>query len=317
MKHAFVINPVAGKRKLQEPFAQAVRDYFAANGGDYELFYTSAQGDAREYASRLAQSGEEVRIYACGGEGTAFEVLNGTVGMKNVSIGVVPCGSANDFVRYFADRELFLDVPSQIAGETAEIDLIRVGEHYAMNSCSVGMDAMVAANMSKFKSWPLVSGNMAYVLSLIYTLFGKLGVDLQVSVDGGKQTIRQKSLFAVVANAPYYGGGFYPTPAANPFDGKLNFSVISCVSRFHILTLLKQYRAGTHIHYDFCKHGTCRAVSIEADRPVPLNMDGEIVFTKQADFEIVPKACRLILPKTVSAVWQEKSAFSSVEPVTV
>lgn len=176
-----------------------------------------------------------------------------------------------------------------------------------MNSCSIGMDAMVASHMSKFKKLPLVSGKMAYVIALLYTFFTRLGVDLKVSIDNGVKEIKQKALFAVVANAPFYGGGFYPTPSAEPFDGKLDYSVISVVSRIKILSLLKKYRAGSHVGLDICKLGTAGEVSVTADRKVPLNMDGEIFYTDNAKFEIVKKAAKLILPKTISAVWREKA----------
>ena len=257
MKYAFVINPVAGKKVKQQPFADMVKEYFGKNGGDYEIFYTKSVGDAKKYSNKLAKTGEEISIFACGGEGTAFEVLNGIIGYNNVSLGVVPCGSANDFITYFSNKELFLDVASQIAGETIDLDVIKFGDLYALNSCSVGMDAIVAANMSKFKRWPFVSGSMAYVLALIYTLFSKLGVSLEINIDDGAMNIKQKSLFAVISNAPFYGGGFYPTPNAKPFDGILDFSVISKVSRFRILSLLKAYRKGSHTNLDICKFGKC------------------------------------------------------------
>lgn len=307
MKYVFVINPVAGKKEKQIVFATAVKEYFAQNGGEYEIYYTKSQGDAKRYANSIAKSGEEVRIYACGGEGTAFEVLNGIVGFDNVCLGVVPCGSANDFISYFSDRELFMDVPALIDGETIDLDLIKAGDNYAINSCSLGMDAMVAANMSKFKNWPFVSGKMSYVLALIYTLFSKMGVNLKVNIDNGSKVIERKSLFAVIANAPFYGGGFNPTPAAIPFDGKLDFSVVSVVSRMKILSLLKKYRAGTHTTEPICEIGVCNEAVIEADREVPLNMDGEIFFTNRVDFKIVKKAIKLVLPKTISAVWKEKA----------
>lgn len=312
MKYVFVINPVAGKREKQTHFAKAVEEYFSKNGGEYELYHTKCQGDAKSFANSVAKSGEEVRIYACGGEGTAFEVLNGIIGFDNACLGVVPCGSANDFISYFSDHELFMDVPALVDGETIDLDLIKVGDNYAINSCSLGMDAMVAANMSKFKNWPLVSGKMAYVLSLIYTLFSKMGVNLKVYLDNGERVIKRKSLFAVIANAPFYGGGFNPTPAAKPFDGKLDFSVISVVSRIKILSLLKKYRAGTHISEPICKIGVCDEAVIEADGEVPLNMDGEILYTNRAEFKIVRSAIKLILPKTISAVWKEKAGQLSV-----
>ena len=308
LKYVFIVNPIAGKKTKQSDFVDAVEKYFAENGGEYEIYFTTGRLDAMRYAKELAQSGENLRIYACGGEGTAFEVLNGIIGYKNVSMGVVPCGSANDFISYFSDKSLFLDVPAQVDGEEIEIDLIKVGDKYAMNSCSVGMDAMVAANMSKFKSWPFVSGKMAYILALVYTLFSKLGVKLTVCLDDGKKIIEKKALFAVIANAPFYGGGFYPTPDAKPFDGELDFSVISVVSRFKILSLLDEYRAGTHIKLPkLCEYGLCNKAVITADRQVPVNMDGEIVFAQKSEFEICKSALKLILPKTISDVWKKRA----------
>lgn len=307
MKYVFIINPTAGKGNVQPIFAENVRNHFCENDGDYEIYYTSGVGDAMSYSRKLAESGEKMRIYACGGEGTAYEVLNGVYGFDNVSIGVVPCGSANDFISYFSDKELFLDVPSLIDGEEIMIDAIKVNERYAMNSCSIGMDATVASHMSKFKRWPLVTGKMAYVLALLYTFFGRIGVNLKINVNDGEKILKRKALFAVVANAPYYGGGFYPTPSAVPFDQKLDYSLISVVSRLRILSLLKEYRAGTHVKYDFCTFGTMRKIEISSDRKVPMNMDGEISYVDTATFEIVEKAFKLILPNTISSVWKEKS----------
>ncbi len=312
MKYVFIINPTAGKGKVQEPFVASVKEYFEKNSGEYEIFYTSTQGEAMEYSKKLAESGEDIRIYACGGEGTAYEVLNGVYGHKNVTLGVVPCGSANDYIYFYSDKELFLDVPALIDGEELEVDLIKSGDKYALNSCSIGMDAMVASHMSKFKKWPFVSGKAAYVLALIYTFFSKMGVKLRIKIDNGEKVIEQKALFAVVANAPYYGGGFYPTPAALPFDETLDYSVISVVSRPKILTLLDEYRAGTHVNLDICKIGTCQKVEVEADRVVPINMDGEISYSNKATFEIVKKGIKLVLPKTISSVWLEKAGQEKV-----
>ena len=71
--------------------------------------------------------------------------------------------------------------------------------------------------------------------------------------------------------------------------------------------MLKDYRAGTHVGYDFCKIGTALKVEVEADREVPINMDGEIIYSDHAEFEIIKKGQKLILPKTISAVWREKA----------
>ena len=92
----------------------------------------------------------------------------------------------------------------------------------------------------------------------------------------------------------------------------LDYSVISVVSRPKILTLLDEYRAGTHVNLDICKIGTCQKVEVEADRVVPINMDGEISYSNKATFEIVKKGIKLVLPKTISSVWLEKAGQEKV-----
>lgn len=127
MKYVFIINPVAGKGKVQAPFAKQVEEYFKNNGGEYEIYYTSARGEARKYSKSLAETGKKLRIYACGGEGTAFEVLNGTYGFDNVSMGVVPCGSANDFISFFQIKNCSWTFPLLLTEKNLKLTLLRSG----------------------------------------------------------------------------------------------------------------------------------------------------------------------------------------------
>ena len=112
-------------------------------------------------------------IFACGGEGTFYEVLNGAIGCDNINLGVIPCGSANDFLKYFENTESFIDISAQVSGETIKMDAIKAGDRYCINGCSAGMDAIVARDMSIFKNWPLISGKAAYNLAIIKTFIGK------------------------------------------------------------------------------------------------------------------------------------------------
>ena len=101
MKSLFFINPAAGKGAAQAEIVSKIKSYFAQSGGEYEIITTRFAGDAEQQALKAAQSGEELKMFACGGEGTGYEVLNGIVGYENVQMGVIPCGSANDFLKYF------------------------------------------------------------------------------------------------------------------------------------------------------------------------------------------------------------------------
>lgn len=299
MRYVFIINPVAGKGRTQELIADKINRYFELNGGDYSVFYTRCRNDACNIASKEAAKGDEVCIFACGGEGTSFEVINGVYGHENATVGVIPCGSANDFLKYFDDSNAFLDIENQISGSKVKMDLIKAGDKYCLNGCSVGMDAMVANDMRLFKRIPLVSGSMAYKLSIVKTFMKKLGVKINVNIDG-EDMGENNCLFVVVANAPYYGGGFKGAPNAVPNDGSLDFTMIDVISKVRIPKFLSLYKNGNHRVLDYCKMRRCKKVAITATKPVPINMDGEIIFSDKICFEIVRSAVNFLVPQSIS-----------------
>ncbi len=299
MRYVFYINPAAGKGKSQEDIIRTIDDYFADKGQNYKIHITKAIGDAQIEARKEAETGDDIRIFACGGEGTVFEVLNGIAGFDNVELGVIPCGSANDFLKFFKTREEFLDIEQQIDGKAVDMDLIKAGDKYCLNGCSVGMDAVVASRMSSFKRWPLVSGSFAYTLAIARTFLGKLGITADISVDGGDFE-RKNCLFAVIANAPYYGGGYKGAPDAVPYDNKLNFTLVDKISKFKILKFLGLYKKGEHKKLDCCILKNCTCMEFKSEKPIPVNLDGEIVETTNMKFELVKNAVKFVVPKSVA-----------------
>lgn len=300
MKYLFFINPKAGKGLTQKDIVEKIENHFQTVEDEYEIYTTNFKGDAEAVARSRAETGEKITMFACGGEGTCYEVLNGIVGFDNVSLGVIPCGSANDFLKFFGSKECFADIRSQLEGETICLDLVKAGDRYCLNGCSVGMDAMVANDMSIFKRWPLVSGSLAYKLAVAKVFFNKLGVSVKLSIDDEPpQDIR--CLFAVIANGPIYGGGYTSAPNAVPFDGKLDFTLVDVVSRFKVLGFLKDYEEGTHEKFPFCHLRSCRSMEFSSDAPIPVNLDGEIVQSKKMRFEVVKSAIKFVLPKGVKS----------------
>ena len=105
MKHIFLINPAAGKKGNAESIIRPqIEDYCGKEGLDYEIYVTKCQGDAQNYCREHAKSGEALRFYACGGDGTLYAVVNGAYGYPNCEVAVIPLGSGNDFVRRSAQR---------------------------------------------------------------------------------------------------------------------------------------------------------------------------------------------------------------------
>lgn len=300
MRYLFFINPAAGRDKTKEKLRLSIDKYFAENGGEYRIITTRFAGDAEQTAREEAQKGDSIRMFACGGEGTCYEVINGVKDFPNVEVGVIPCGSANDFLKFFENRDPFYDIAAQIGGESVKMDLIKAGDRYCINGCSVGMDAMVARDMHLFKKWPLVGGSLAYKLAIVKNFIGKLGVTIDLKVDGVKMGTK-RCLFAVIANAPFYGGGYKGAPDAVPFDGHLDFTLVDVVSHFEVLKFLPLYERGEHKDLYCCHINTCESMSFRSENKVPVNLDGEIVEACEMRFEIVKGALSFVLPKGVKA----------------
>lgn len=298
MRYVFYVNPAAGKGEAQEGIIALIKQHFAEKMNEVKIHITKAVGDAKAEARREAETGDDIRMFACGGEGTVFEVLNGIVGHNNVELGVIPCGSANDFLKYFECRDSFLDISEQIDGEAVEMDLIKAGDNYCLNGCSVGMDAVVARDMSIFKNWPGVTGSLAYNLAIVKTFLGKLGITADISVDG-EAPQRRNCLFAVIANAPYYGGGFKGAPDAVPYDNKLDFTLVDNISKLKILKFLGLYKKGEHKSLDCCTLKNCSSMEFTAEKPIPVNLDGEIIETNHMKFELVKNAIKFVIPTGV------------------
>ena len=92
MKHIFIVNPAAGKSDRTAEYRKMIEAAFAPRGLSYELLVSGAPGECRTLARQAAQSGEEVRLYACGGDGTLNEVVNGVVGYGNAAVTHFPGG---------------------------------------------------------------------------------------------------------------------------------------------------------------------------------------------------------------------------------
>ncbi len=298
MKNVFILNPKAGKKGQAQKLEQTIVSYFKTHGGDYEICHTHAQGEGKTIAKTHAEKGDPVRIFACGGDGSTFDVLNGMIEYPNAVLGVLPCGTGNDFSKYFENANLFSCLDAQMAGQTVTIDAIRAGDAYCLNQASMGLDAKVCEHKDKFRRLPFVGGQLAYTLALVYCFFTAIQNEFTVQVDEAKP-LHGKFLFSIAANGRYYGGGYMSAPQALADDGLLDCVTITPVSRLRILSLLKKYTRGEHLHMPICTFTRGKSLTVTCPKEAPVNLDGEVIFKKEITFEIQPGAVRFSLPKGV------------------
>ncbi|OPX45745.1 diacylglycerol kinase [Ruminiclostridium hungatei] len=293
MKHIFIINPAAGKGKSVElvPFIQ---EYFKAREQEELLIeVTRYPGHAAEVARKHSEAGP-CRIYSIGGDGTVNEIVNGMAGSSS-ALGVIPTGSGNDFIRSLhSETDVKTVITRTIEGMEKSIDLARVNDKYFINIASIGFDANVVYNAELFKKKPGITGSMAYLLSIIYTVFKHRICSIEVDIDGEKTAMN--ALLVAVANGRYYGGGIMPAPEAQLDDGLLDVCLVSEVSRLKILSLFPKYIKGRHGVIKQVSFKKCKKVKILSETEFSLNIDGEILTAKCADFEIIQSGIRVILP---------------------
>ena len=294
MKHIFIINPAAGKNDKTAEYTSKIEK--ACRGLSYEIAVSQAPGDCTRIAREAAQTGEEVRLYACGGDGTLNEVVAGAAGFDNAAVTAYVGGSGNDFVKIFDDRDAFRDLDRLLDAETAVFDLIDCNGDPAVNICCVGLDSRIGAEMARYKRLPFVSGSFAYILSIIANLFKGTSEHYIVEVAG--ERIDGEMTFVCVANARYYGGGFYAIPDAQPDDGLLDVLIVKKLHLWQIPGALARYKAGKYRELGpIARHFRTDRITIRCDCDSPVNLDGEIRMARHVQMKISGKKIRFFYPR--------------------
>lgn len=276
MRHLFIINPAAGKRES----TRQLEELLERLSFPHEVAYTQREGDARRFTEEAVRTGEPVRIYACGGDGTLNEVVNGAAGHDHAAITNVPKGTGNDFLKIFGPgcRPLFYDLEALAAGPQTPFDLIDCNGHLGIDIVCAGVDARIAAGVHRYKDWWFVSGIGAYILSLLENIFFR-GIARKITVHMGdvRWEDRPASLLCV-CNGRHYGGGFMPVGDAMPDDGVLDMLLVRKVGLFTFLRLVGKYARGLYREYpelilDY--HG--REAAFSAREPITVVVDGEVM----------------------------------------
>ncbi len=279
MRHLFIINPAAGKKGTTTQLEQLLAKLSIA----HEVAYTQKAGDAQRIAWEAAQSGEPVRIYACGGDGTLNEVVNGVAGYEHVAVTNVPKGTGNDFLKIFGSnyRKQFYDLEALAIGPQKAFDLIDCNGKLGIDVVCCGVDARIGAGVHRYKRLFFVSGIGAYILSLLEHVLFK-GMTQSMSVKMGDVEYSGETTVICVCNGRHYGGGFNPVPEAMPDDGILDMLLIPGISLLTFARLVGKYAKGQYKQlpkYIKEYHGQC--ITFSSEQELTTVVDGEVLYAKE------------------------------------
>ncbi len=304
MKNFFIINKIAGKgngeaivKKQLEELDDTIKQQH-----EFICMSTTKPLDGIKIVQDLCSKyeKEEINVFACGGDGTSFEIANGLVGHPNVHMGVIPVGSCNDFLKSFPDYD-FISIKKQLFGENKMVDIIKVDDEYTLNVANFGYDAKSNYDQIRYrKHFKTIKG--AYNFALFKNIISpKLGDDVCVKVDD-EVLFNGKALLLSVANAKYYGGGYKCSPLAEVDDGLLDVVVVKKVFPLTFLRLVKYYKRGEHLtnprFQKMLAYKKGKKVEIIANKKDLCGcLDGETRIKKHFDASIIAKGISFIFPK--------------------
>lgn len=302
MKHIFIVNPAAGSHDCTDE----VRSRLASFDGkiEYEIYCTKGRRDATEYVDRVCRETEEnCRFYACGGDGTLNEVVCGAVGHGNASISVLPCGSGNDFIKYYGTADDFNDLESLINGVEHNIDVMKVEGKYSVNVVNFGFEPAVVKTMEKVKRIKFMTGKKAYFVGIFTALINAMKTKAKVLVDGvklGKDCL----LLGSIANGRYVGGSFKCAPRSLDDDGLMEVCIVNKISRLKFINLIGLYKNGTHLNSPKAKgiinYAQGKVVEIIGDEDLCYCVDGELHVSKNFKVEVLKRAINFAVPKKIA-----------------
>ena len=298
MRHIFLYNPAAGQGEAKSLLQSAVSQHEGC-----ELYITKGPRDATTYIERriAAAPNEQLSFVSCGGDGTLNEVVSGVASHENACFTVYPCGSGNDFVKYFGGRERFWDVDALLAAEPAPIDILKVDDRWCINVFSFGFDTGVLKTMNRVKRKPFMGGKRAYYVGIVHALMKSMKTGCTITADGAP-FFSGEILLCTFANAQYVGGSFKCAPRAQVGDGLMEVCLVKPVSRLSFVKLIGSYTAGTHLEdprmKDILLYTRARKLTVEsAQGLLPVSLDGEVIERKRFTVEVVPGGVNFALPR--------------------
>ncbi len=277
-----LLNPTSGKGRSLDAFEQLEKILIKRNV-EYVVHRTEYHGHAIELARELSLQ-PDIKLIAMGGDGTFNEVLNGIECFENITLGLIPCGTGNDFSAssgHPSDIEKAVDII--LSGNTTYVDYIQMADNRCINVVGAGVDVDVLLNLAKIKHF---KGKIRYYASLLYTLFHLRFHKLRLTIDDGESV--DKDVFIIGnGNGKFIGGGMPICPNAAIDDGKLSVVVINRVKKSKVIGVLLSFLKGKHIYKKYTEVFEAKKVKLEVLDDTQFEADGEIFGAPSIECEVV------------------------------
>ncbi len=294
MRTCVIFNPYSAKGRAVKSFTKIMELLYAYNI-KFDRKMTEFRMHAEEITRGAIRDGCE-RIIAVGGDGTLNEVVNGIMKEnKPVTLGIIPTGTCNDFVKAAGIPSDYQSACRAIGeGFARQFDVARVDDRYCINVCGVGFDVEVARQVNQSKFFAGFLHHMAVILKNIFTY---KGLKLELEIDGKRE--KHVVLLFSVANGRCYGGDFPISPRSDAADGFLDAVLIKDIPALTRLKVLGRVIKGTHLELENVIVRPLKKLSIKSELPLLVQIEGELVqaATNFIEMCVFPHALRVLVPQ--------------------
>ena len=301
-----IVNPVSGRGRGGRDWPR-IAEMLDQTGISYTFNFSPARYEAIDLAESVVRMGYR-KIIAIGGDGTMHEVLNGLwrqkdVPLEQLTVGVIPVGTGNDWVRHVGiphDYKKAIDIITK--GRVYQQDIIRAryrtpqgeSERVVANIAGIGLDAevikAVEADYERGRK-----GRTTYIKCLLQTVFRHRPQPFRITIDGIESDY-PKMFTAAVGNNRFNGGGLEQLPCALSDDGLAEVMILRELSLGMVPRALWLLLQGRINEIPTVDNFRVRSISFESVEASPVELDGELVGKTRVDFDVIPRALRVIVP---------------------
>jgi YegS/Rv2252/BmrU family lipid kinase len=285
-----IVNPISG-RGHDPYFVRELSRHVSLRGFEVAVATTEGRGHARDLARQTPDAAR--CVVSIGGDGTHREVLSGLL-HRPVPACIVPSGTENVLARTFRLTGTLREVVTLIqSGRPVSLDVGLANDYPFLMFSGVGFDAAVTWEVQRKREGPIE--RTAYYGPILRLLWRYGFPSIAVTVDG--RLLTDDAGVLLVANTPLYGDGLRIAPMAVANDGLLDVVCYRTRERWQMIRHFIRTRLGRHIGHPLVALGRGKRIEVNCrERPLPIQVDGDVIGSGPVTYTVLPKAVRVLLP---------------------
>ncbi len=284
-----ILNPTAGghsgEKILKALFE--IETHLKERDVPYNVHYATVKGQTTELTKKLISDGA-TDLVIMGGDGTLHAAINGFHDFDKVNMGIIPCGTGNDFAYALGiPKDPVKAIDLIIDGAPKYTDFMQMPTVRGLNVIGMGIDVEVLKRYERLKN----KTKWGYTKCLIKTMFKYKAFDFIADINQDRKDYN--SFIAAVANGCVFGGGIPVCPVAKVDDGKLDFVAVKGMNKLSLINAFIQLKKGKVLQLKQAMHITTDCVKVDTKLPYTVNVDGELYDDIPFEVKIVSNTLKI------------------------